>query len=145
MNIVEILFYIVILTIMIPTIISDGFGLGFNINYYKGKFKKPKEFLYRLEQKSKYDEYYSIYRYRLVYTISTFSFYIPFLALLKFPKYIKDNISYGAFPKENIYKYEIFDLEKYWKDKYNKFHKDSNDNDTILFLNKVNKDFNDNY
>lgn len=75
----------------------------FKVNYYKGKFTKPKDALYRLE-KNGHNSYYSVSKYKIVYDqknipifIGSIILFIPFASIIKVPRYQKINIGYGEF------------------------------------------------
>lgn len=73
----------------------------FKVNYYKGKFTKPKDVLYRLET-SGYNSYYSVCKYKIVYDrkeipiiIGLIILFIPFTSIIKTPRYQKYNVGYA--------------------------------------------------
>lgn len=98
------------------------------IDYYKGKWGKKKEPLYKLELEY-WGDYYQVSKYIIEYTnifggenLEKYFFLvfglIPFLGLFKFPCYEKEGNSFGVFTKEDILKMENFNIGEYWEMKY---------------------------
>lgn len=98
------------------------------IDYYKGKWGKKKEPLYKLELEY-WGNYYQVSKYIIYYsnTIAgenTEKYFflifglIPFSGLFKFPCYEQTGISFGKFTKEDILKMENFNIGEYWEMKY---------------------------
>lgn len=124
----------------------------FKVDYYKGKFTKPKDVLYRLET-SGYNSYYSVSKYKIVYDrkeipiiIGLIILFIPFASIIKVPRYQKINIGYGEFSSENIHKLKPFDLGEYWENKHREYCNIIDDsNKKLESLKILNKDFDDNY
>ena len=124
----------------------------FKVNYYKGKFTKSKDVLYRLE-KFGHNSYYSVYKYKIVYDrknipiiIGLIILFIPFTSIIKTPRYQKYNVGYGEFSSENIHKLKPFNLGEYWENKHREYCNTIDDsNKKLESLKILNKDFDDNY
>lgn len=129
----------------------------FKLNYYKGKWGKKKEPLYKLEWNSDCQRY-SIYQYNINYESKEWKnevltllsiFVIPFFTVFKFPHYIKGNC-YGKFSMEDISIMKDFDLGEFWnkqnQEAWNIYFKQVDEScKKNKILNNVNKDFNEHY
>lgn len=156
------IFYWVLISIILNIILC--FLPGIKLNYYKGKWGKKKEPLYKLELEY-WGDYYNVKKYQIEYFTRfmedevgdrdflfhlLFCIFVPIYCLFRFPKYSAENSSYGEFSKQDILEMVDFNLEKFWEDsndmawtKYNReLEKEKEEKNKF---NQINKEFYEHY
>lgn len=128
-NLFIIWFGYILLVFLINTVLYFLFPNSIKIHYYKGKWGKKKEPLYRLEKRDWGENEYGVNKYHIEYDslflydynefISTILFFhIPLYSLFKFPSYNSDGVIYGNLSKEEVLELGPFDLEKFYEEKH---------------------------
>ena len=152
------IFYWVLISIILNIILC--FLPGIKLGYYKGKWGKKKEPLYKLNW-DYWEGYYNVKKYQIKYFTRfmedevgdrdflfhlLFCIFVPIYCLFRFPKYSAENSSCGEFSKQDILEMVDFNLEKFWEMKYkeelNSIKKEQQEENKIK---EINKEFYEHY